>query len=83
MSNKTDEIVLSRNPGLAPHLIGHARANWTQGNLMRQILEIELESAIETHRTTLETCDPDQLKTLQGKISGIRQTLGTIKTQEK
>jgi hypothetical protein len=83
VSTKTDDTLRKETPGLRPDQIEEARRRWTPENLMRRILNTEADALIATHRITLETCSSDELKTIQGKIAGIKEMTGRINSQEE
>ena len=82
MSDTTDKRLRTETPGLRPDQIEDARRRWTPENLMRRILIIEAEALIQTHRITLESCEADELKQIQGKIAGIKEMIGKLNSQE-
>lgn len=74
--------IIEALPYLSPEGITAARTDWRPTNVMRLILAHEAKRAIEEARTELESCTPEDVKSIQGRILGIRKTIAMINSQE-
>lgn len=81
MSTDADKALLESISGLTPETLRFARQQWTKTHDMRRIINAEADRLKESLRNSLESCTPEDLKTLQGQITGIKAFLGAINAQ--
>lgn len=81
MSNPDRLATLAYELHIEPDAIRFARGQWGKDNIMRQILNSESKRLIEAARNTLETCGPDDLKEIQGRIAGIKAFAAAMNAQ--
>lgn len=78
MNADTKERLLAAIPELTTETLRHAVNEWRPANAHRQIIAVESKRLIETERNRLETCEPEELKTIQGTIAGMKRLLTAI-----
>lgn len=70
---------LKANPGVEEGPVRQQAGRFEKSPLQNFLLA-EIKAHIEAARTSLETCEPEDLKKHQGKIEAYRQVMGNVIT---
>lgn len=73
--------ILAEITEITPEGLKIARQQWVKHNPMRRVLELECRALIEKYRGELEHGPIEDIVTVRGKITGVRETLAMIGAQ--
>ena len=73
---------LPQRTNLLPETIFAAREAFQPDHPMHRILTAELNRAAKELQSRLESCEPENLKLIQGEIKGLRKAIGILNVQK-
>lgn len=78
MSDPSTDLAMCKALAITPDALFAARQEWSNNLVMRRILGYELEQKMKEEQRKLETCQPEELKAVQGSVMTLKRAIAHI-----
>lgn len=72
--------LLASIPDITPDVLRESRRQWQKENIIRRCIVMEAERLTKSAHGELESCTPEDLLEIQGRIRGVKQLLTAIES---
>ena len=76
------DIAIAKALNLPPEAVTRDRKAWNENHVLRAVFTERLMGQIEERRRQLETITPEELKSKQGEIAGLKTALALVTKNE-
>lgn len=83
MTTPETDLALCKALAITPDALFSARQEWQTNLVMRRILGYEIEQLMTVERRKLESCQPEDLKTIQGSIGALKRAHAVVMKEER